>query len=95
MMEIEDFIGPVNIGNPEEFSILDLARKVISLVGSTSDIIHNRLPQDDPIRRSPDISLAETHLGWKPRTSLDEGLKITILYFQKVLGLTTSPQETS
>jgi UDP-glucuronate decarboxylase len=95
MMEIEDFTGPVNIGNPDEFSIMELAHKVISLTGSASEIVHNRLPQDDPVRRSPDISLANKHLGWKPQTSLDEGLKITILYFQKVLGLTTSPQKTS
>jgi len=95
MMENEDFAGPVNIGNPEEFSIIELAHKVIALSGSSSEIIHNPLPQDDPVRRCPDITLAKKRLGWKPQTPLDEGLKKTIVYFQKVLGLTTSPKKTS
>lgn len=91
MMEKEDYLGPVNLGNPEEFSIMELANKVISLTGSSSEISHNSLPKDDPIRRCPDITLAEKHLGWKPQTTLDEGLKTTIAYFRKVLGLPTSP----
>ena len=94
MMEQEDFTGPVNIGNPGEFSIMELAQKVIALTGSASEISHNPLPQDDPVHRCPDISLANKHLQWKPQTSLDEGLKKTILYFQKVLGLTTDPKKT-
>lgn len=91
MMEKEDYLGPINLGNPEEFSIMELANKVISLTGSSSEISHNSLPKDDPIRRCPDITLAEKHLGWKPQTTLDEGLKTTIAYFRKVLGLPTSP----
>ena len=95
MMEQEDFTGPVNIGNPGEFSIMELAQKVIALTGSESEISHNPLPQDDPVHRCPDITLANKHLQWKPQTPLDEGLKKTILYFQKVLGLTTDPKKTS
>jgi UDP-glucuronate decarboxylase len=94
MMESEDFIGPVNIGNPGEFSIQELAKKVIALTGSKSEISHNPLPQDDPVRRCPDISLAKKRLGWRPRTPLDDGLKKTIIYFQKVLGRPTSPKKT-
>lgn len=94
MMEQEDFTGPVNIGNPGEFSIMELAQKVIALTGSASEISHNPLPQDDPVHRCPDISLANKHLQWKPQTPLEEGLKKTILYFQKVLGLTTDPKNT-
>jgi len=95
MMEKEDFTGPVNIGNPGEFSIKELAYKVISLTGSSSEISHKPLPQDDPVRRCPDITMAKKKLGWKPETPLDEGLKKTILYFQKVLQFTKSPQKTS
>jgi UDP-glucuronate decarboxylase len=93
LMEKEDFIGPVNIGNPEEFSIMELAHKVIALTGSSSEISHNPLPQDDPVQRCPDISLAKKQLGWKPQISLDEGLKKTIVYFQEILGLTVNPQK--
>lgn len=95
MMEKEGFIGPVNIGNPGEFSINELAHKIITLMGSRSEISHNPLPQDDPVRRCPDITLAKKTLGWKPQTPLDEGLKKTILYFQEVLGLETSAKKTS
>jgi len=95
MMEQEDFTGPVNIGNPGEFSIMELAKKVIALTGSASEISHNPLPQDDPVHRSPDISLAKKYLHWKPQTPLDEGLKKTILYFQKALGITTDPKKTT
>ena len=93
LMEKEDFIGPVNIGNPEEFSIMELAHKVIAHTGSSSEISHNPLPQDDPVQRCPDISLAKKQLGWKPQISLDEGLKKTIVYFQEILGLTVNPQK--
>jgi UDP-glucuronate decarboxylase len=79
MMETDDFIGPVNIGNPDEFSIMDLAQKVMTLTGSTSEIIHDPLPQDDPVHRCPDISLAKKRLEWKHQTPLDEGLKKTII----------------
>jgi UDP-glucuronate decarboxylase len=83
MMESEDFIGPVNLGNPEEYTILDFAKKIISMTGSRSRIVHKPLPSDDPSQRQPDITLAGVKLGWKPKVSVDEGLKKTIEYFQK------------
>jgi UDP-glucuronate decarboxylase len=78
----DDCIGPVNIGNPNEFSILELAQKVIALTGSTSKIVHHPLPQDDPLQRQPDIALAKERLGWEPKTQLEEGLTRTIEYFK-------------
>ena len=79
-----DFVGPVNLGNSEEFSIKNLANKVIQLTNSSSDIIFKELPKDDPKRRRPDISLAISKLGWTPKTELETGLKKTINYFSKV-----------
>ena len=87
MMAAEDFIGPINLGNPGEFTILELAEKIIRLTKSPSKIIHKPLPSDDPERRCPDISLAEEKLGWQPKTGLEEGLKKTIDYFEQKLGL--------
>ena len=81
----DDFTGPVNLGNPGEFSILNLAKKVIELTGSKSGIIFEPLPQDDPKQRCPDISLAKEKLSWEPRVNLDDGLKQTIEYFKKVI----------
>ena len=78
----DDFTGPVNLGNPMEFTILDLARKVIALTGSESKIIFKPLPEDDPRQRKPDITLAKDVLGWEPGVMLDEGLKNTIEYFR-------------
>jgi UDP-glucuronate decarboxylase len=78
----DDFIGPVNIGNPNEFSILELANKVIALTGSTSKIVYRPLPQDDPLQRQPNIDLAKERLGWEPKTQLEEGLERTIEYFK-------------
>jgi UDP-glucuronate decarboxylase len=80
-----DFTGPVNIGTPEEFTILELARTLIGMTGSVSRIDFRELPQDDPVQRRPDIALAREKLGWEPRVSLTEGLKKTISYFQKIL----------
>lgn len=85
MMETEDFIGPVNIGNPGEFTMLELAEKVISLTGSTSRIIHEPLPSDDPAQRQPVIDLAKDKLGWQPTVNLDDGLERTIAYFREIL----------
>jgi UDP-glucuronate decarboxylase len=79
----DEFTGPVNIGNPNEFSILELAEKVIELTGSRSNIIYQPLPEDDPLQRKPDITLARERLGWEPQTHLAEGLKRTIEYFKK------------
>jgi UDP-glucuronate decarboxylase len=90
MMESPDFTGPVNLGNPSEFSILDLARKIVSLIQSSSSIVHKPLPQDDPVRRCPDISLAREKLAWKPLIPLDKGLKETIAYFEHILEDTSS-----
>lgn len=80
----DDFTGPVNLGNPSEFSILELADKVIELTGSSSKITFKALPQDDPLQRRPDISLASSVLQWKPVVSLEEGLKRTVEYFRKI-----------
>jgi UDP-glucuronate decarboxylase len=87
MMETRDsFLGPVNIGNPGEFTMLELAEKVIELTGSKSKIIFEPLPQDDPRQRKPDISLATKELnGWQPAIKLDEGLQYTIDYFKKLI----------
>ncbi len=79
-----DFIGPVNIGNPSEFTILDLARQVIELTGSKSQLVHRPLPADDPTRRRPDITLAKEKLNWEPKTELTEGLEHTIKWFRSI-----------
>jgi UDP-glucuronate decarboxylase len=80
----DDFIGPVNCGNPREFTILELARKIIALTGSSSEIIFRPLPSDDPRQRKPDIALARQVLQWEPQVALEEGLKETIAYFRGV-----------
>jgi dTDP-glucose 4,6-dehydratase len=82
-----DYAGPVNIGNPNEFTVLELAERVITLSGSPSPIEFRPLPADDPVRRRPDISLAKSLLDWEPRVSLDDGLNMTIASFREVLGL--------
>ncbi len=81
----EEFTGPVNIGNPNEFPMLELAEKVIRLTGSKSKIIFMPLPADDPTQRQPDITLAKKELGWEPKIMLDEGLVKTIDYFKSVI----------
>lgn len=82
----DEFIGPVNVGNPGEFTMLELARKVIEMTGTKSKIVHVPLPSDDPRQRRPDISLAFERLdGWKPNVELDRGLRSTIDYFSSVL----------
>lgn len=87
MMETRDeFLGPVNIGNPGEFTMLELAEKVIELTGSNSRIIFKPLPQDDPRQRKPDITIAHRELdGWQPSIKLDEGLQKTINYFKNII----------
>ncbi len=77
-----EFTGPVNLGNPEEISILELAKKIIALTGSSSRVLAAEMPQDDPIRRQPDITLAKTTLGFAPKIGLEAGLKMTIKYFR-------------
>ncbi len=86
MRSADEVTGPINIGNPQEFTILQLARDVIELTGSRSRIVHRPLPQDDPRQRSPDIAQAQRLLGWKPQTNLKEGLKRTVAYFDVLLG---------
>jgi len=81
----DDLIGPVNLGNPDEFSILELAERIIELTGSKSEIIFKPLPQDDPLQRKPDISLARKKLDWEPTIKLEDGLKRAIEYFKGVV----------
>ncbi|EKD39711.1 MAG: hypothetical protein ACD_75C00313G0003 [uncultured bacterium] len=81
----DDLVGPVNVGNPKEFTILELAEKVIAMVGTNSQIIFKPLPMDDPRQRQPDITLAREKLGWTPTVTLEEGLKPTIEYFSKTI----------
>lgn len=82
----DDFTGPVNLGNPVEFTILELAEKVIEMTGSKSKISFKPLPSDDPRQRQPDITLARTQLAWEPRINLEEGLKKTIEYFKSIMA---------
>ena len=86
LMNQEEIIGPVNMGNPVEFTILELAQKVIAQTGSSSKIIYEPLPQDDPKQRQPDIQLAREKLNWEPTLNLEEGLKPTIEYFDQLLS---------
>jgi UDP-glucuronate decarboxylase len=89
MMEAspEGFTGPVNMGNPGEFTIRELAEKVVRMTGSRSKLDLRPLPSDDPVRRQPDISLAREALGWSPQVGLEQGLEKTIAYFKELLGL--------
>ncbi|MCK4650900.1 SDR family oxidoreductase [Candidatus Babeliales bacterium] len=87
MMELEDkFCGPVNLGNPQEYTILDLANFILKSTSSNSNIIFEKLPADDPTKRCPDISLAKEKLGWEPKIGLKKGLKDTISYFKRLLN---------
>ena len=88
----DDFTGPVNLGNPSEFTILELADKIIKFTKSRSRIVHKPLPQDDPVQRQPDIALAKKVLNWKPKKGLEDGLKKTIAYFKNLLA---SPKDAS
>ena len=88
MDSADDFTGPVNLGNPTEISILELANTIIKLTGSSSKLVHKPLPSDDPRQRCPDISLAKEKLGWQPKVPLEEGLKKTIDYFKLLLSKT-------
>ena len=86
MGSADEVTGPINIGNPEEFTILELAEQIIRLTGSKSEVVHGPAQEDDPIRRRPDISKAEALLGWRPSTSLAAGLPKTIEYFREIVG---------
>lgn len=82
----DDITGPINLGNPVEFTILELATKIIKITGSRSKIIHKPLPTDDPMQRRPDISMARSTLGWEPAIQVDAGLERTVAYFQSILN---------
>ena len=86
LMDVEDFTGPVNLGNPGEFTVLQLAEMILELTGSKSRIVHKPLPPDDPVQRQPDISLAKEKLSWSPAIDLGEGLKKTIDYFKATIS---------
>ncbi len=81
----DDLTGPINLGNPDEYSIRQLAEKVIAMTGSPSSLVERPLPEDDPLQRCPDISLARQKLDWQPRVTLDDGLARTIAYFREIL----------
>jgi UDP-glucuronate decarboxylase len=85
MMNNESFIGPVNLGNPIEYSIIKLAKIILELTNSHSKIVHKDTPADDPLKRRPDIALAKDKLGWEPKMPLQDGLKKTIAYFEEEL----------
>jgi UDP-glucuronate decarboxylase len=87
--------GPINLGNPGEFTILALAEQVIALTGSRSRIVFSQLPVDDPERRRPDITLAKEKLNWEPNVQLDEGLKKTIAYFDQLLTQAAATHDSS
>jgi UDP-glucuronate decarboxylase len=86
LMNTDKLTNPVNFGNPEEFTILDLAEKIIKLTGSRSKIVFKPLPQDDPVQRQPDIALAKSKVGWQPHIELEKGLKRTIQHFKELSG---------
>jgi UDP-glucuronate decarboxylase len=86
MMDTENFTGPVNLGNPEEYTILELAQKIIVMTGSRSKITYRPLPSDDPTQRQPDITLARKKLNWEPAVSVTNGLQKTIEYFKNELS---------
>jgi UDP-glucuronate decarboxylase len=87
LMGLDDFSGPVNLGNPDEFTILALAEMILKLTSSSSRIVHEAIPEDDPPRRCPDISNANAKLKWRPKVGLEEGLTKTIAYFNEILNL--------
>jgi len=87
MNTADDVIGPINIGNPNEFTIKELAERVIAITASASKLIYEPLPSDDPIQRQPDISQAKTILDWEPKIQLEEGLTKTIHYFKQLLTI--------
>jgi UDP-glucuronate decarboxylase len=90
----EGFTGPVNLGNPDEFSVRALADLVLELTGSDVALIQKELPQDDPRRRKPDISIANRALGWEPKVSLRDGLSATITYFRQIMNRSSLTEST-
>ena len=90
MASAPETAGPINIGNPHEISVRELAERILDLTGSRSRIVHRPLPQDDPLQRCPDISRARETLGWEPRVALEDGLRRTIPYFERLLSVKSS-----
>jgi UDP-glucuronate decarboxylase len=84
-MDQDEIVGPVNMGNPAEYSIKELAMMIKEISGSSSEIVYRPLPEDDPVRRKPDITLAKEKLGWEPKVQIRDGLAKTIDYFQIML----------
>jgi len=84
LMQQEETVGPVNIGNPDEFTVRELAEKVIEQTGSSSKLVFQPLPADDPLQRQPDLTLAKKYLDWEPAVPLAEGLRQTIAFFRKL-----------
>ena len=93
MASADEFTGPVNLGNPDECTVLELAEQVKELTASHSEIVFEALPQDDPTQRRPDISLAGIELDWQPQVMLTDGLKRTIDYFEAVLSESIPPSQ--
>jgi UDP-glucuronate decarboxylase len=85
MKSSDELVGPINLGNPQEFSMIELAAMIVDIAGSRSKVVHRPLPEDDPRQRRPDISEAQAALGWKPHTPLREGLVKTVAYFEGLL----------
>lgn len=85
MMNSDDFTGPVNLGNPGEFTMMEMADKILKLTDSSSRLVYRPLPSDDPTQRRPVIDLAKEKLGWEPRIALEDGLKKTIEYFRTII----------
>ena len=86
MKSPSDVTGPINLGNPGEFTILELVQNIVNLTGSRSKIVHRPLPEDDPRQRQPDISEAQRLLNWRPTVPLEKGLEATIAYFEQLLA---------
>jgi UDP-glucuronate decarboxylase len=84
----DDVTGPVNLGNPHEITVRELAERIIAMTGAKSQIVHRPLPQDDPLQRCPDITLAKSLLGWEPNVKLEDGLTRTIAFFRGLLAET-------
>ena len=89
----DEITGPINLGNPHEITVRELAERIIAITGAKSRLVHAPLPQDDPMQRCPDITLARATLGWEPNVALDQGLGRTIAYFERLLNLQAQRQK--
>jgi UDP-glucuronate decarboxylase len=89
----DEVTGPVNLGNPHEITVRELAERIIAMTGAASKIVHRPLPQDDPLQRCPDITMAKSLLGWEPTVKLEDGLARTIAFFRGLLAETAAAAE--